>query len=64
MDIRDVVREAARRGVHIDRIDEEIIQPSILSDDQKAALWLYAWSCQSPRRQHDEAATYLIAVMA
>lgn len=43
----------------VDTIDQELIQPTSLSDDQKAALWLYAWSHLSRRRQIAEVRTYL-----
>ena len=30
-------------GASLDRVDSELIVPSRLSPDQKAAVWLYAW---------------------
>ena len=32
-------------------IEDEIIDPSWLSDDAKSALWLDAWSCVDSRAQ-------------
>lgn len=39
-----------REGETFDRIEDEINATS-LDDDQKSALWLYAWSCQSGAQQ-------------
>ncbi len=43
------VRRRMSRGGSVDDVDAEIIEPSGLSADEKAALWLYAWS-YVPRR--------------
>lgn len=42
-------------GASLDKVEEEIIEPSDLSDDQKAALWLYAWSHLSAGEQRLQA---------
>lgn len=39
-----------RQGETFDRIEDEI-NASAFDDDQKSALWLYAWSCQSGAQQ-------------
>lgn len=54
-DLRETIAQAVRDRVHIDDVDETIIEPSGLTRDQKAALWLYAWSLQRPRVQRREA---------
>lgn len=38
-------------GETFDRIEDEINQDTVLDDEQKAALWLFAWSCQSGAHQ-------------
>lgn len=38
-------------GETFDRIEDEINQDAVLDDEQKAALWLFAWSCQSGAHQ-------------
>lgn len=43
------VRRRMSRGGSVDDVDADIIEPSDFSADQKAALWLYAWS-YVPRR--------------
>ena len=45
--------------VKADDADNEIIQPSSLRGDQKAALWLYAWSLMDPNEQRRAARDYL-----
>jgi hypothetical protein len=42
-------------GASLDEVEEEIIEPSDLSDDQKSALWLYAWSYLSAAEQRTQA---------
>jgi hypothetical protein len=46
-------------GISLDRIEADVIEPSGLSEDRKAALWLYAWSFKEGREQRDEASRYL-----
>ncbi len=47
--VRADVRRHMSHGGSVDDVDAEIIEPSGLSADEKAALWLYAWS-YVPRR--------------
>ena len=52
---KDVARRMSRGGT-VDDVDAEIIEPSDFSADEKAALWLYAWSyvpCRAQRRSAD-----------
>ena len=46
---RTAVRLHMSRGGSVDDVDAEIIEPSEFSAEEKAALWLYAWS-YVPRR--------------
>jgi hypothetical protein len=42
----DLQREIAnrlRRGEPLTRVEDEVIRPSSVTDDAKAALWLYGW---------------------
>ena len=45
------VRRHMSRGGSVDDVDAEIIEPSDFSADEKAALWLYAWSYVPGRMQ-------------
>jgi hypothetical protein len=51
--LRDEVTDAVRFGRHLDEIDAEMIRSAPVSDDAKAALWLWAF-CQLSR--HDQCA--------
>jgi hypothetical protein len=48
---RTDVRRRMSRGGSVDDVDAEIIEPSMLSTNEKAALWLYAWSYVPARMQ-------------
>jgi hypothetical protein len=45
------VHRRMSRGGSVDDVDAEIIEPSGFSADEKAALWLYAWSYVPGRMQ-------------
>ena len=62
MRFQDRIKTRMARGGTIDDIDAEIIEPSDLSADQKAALWLYAWSHVSRRKQRRSAEVHLSLV--
>jgi hypothetical protein len=47
------------RGGSVDEVDAEIIEPSGFSADEKAALWLYAWSYVPRRTQRKSAELHL-----
>ena len=53
------VRRRMSRGGSVDDVDAEIIEPSGFSTDEKAALWLYAWSYVPPRMQRRWAERHL-----
>jgi len=48
-----------RRGDAFTAIEEEVIEPSPLSDAEKSALWLYGWSFVDWRRQRREAIAHI-----
>jgi hypothetical protein len=48
---------AAGRG--LSEVEDELIDPAALSTDEKAVLWLLAWSMQSPSRQHAEVEAHI-----
>ena len=53
------VRRHMTRGGSVDDVDAEIIEPSGVSADEKAALWLYAWSFVPRRAQRKSAELHL-----
>jgi len=62
MQARHEIDAALRRGESFSVIEEEVIERCALSDDQKSALWLYAWSFVDPRVQRREARAHLSLV--
>jgi hypothetical protein len=57
--ILDEIRGRMRHGDSIDDVDLELIERSGLSRDEKAALWLYAWSFVPRRAQRASAELHL-----
>jgi hypothetical protein len=57
--ILDDIRQRMRHGDSIDDVDFELIERSGLSPDEKAALWLYAWSFVPRRKQRASAELHL-----
>lgn len=53
------IRARMRHGDSIDDVDLELIERSGLSQDEKAALWLYAWSFVPRRAQRASAELHL-----
>jgi hypothetical protein len=43
------------RGATFDDVEEGVINPASFSDDEKAALWLFAWSFIPLGKQRYEA---------
>ena len=57
--IQGEIQTRMRRRGSIDAVHAELIEPSGLSDDEKAALWLYAWSHLPHRTQRRSAELHL-----
>ena len=45
-------------------MEDELIEPSRLSDEAKSALWLYAWSFVDARAQRREAHAHIAQIAA
>ena len=48
-----------RAGRGLSDVEDELIDPAALSTDEKAALWLLAWSMQSPAHQRAEVEAHI-----
>ena len=46
-------------GRWLSDVENELIDPAPLSTDEKAVLWLLAWSMQSPSRQRAEVEAHI-----
>ena len=51
-----------RRGEPFSTIEDELIEPSRLSNDAKSALWLYGWSFVDRREQRREARAHIARI--
>jgi hypothetical protein len=49
-------------GRGLSAVEEELINPASLSADEKAALWLLAWSMLPPSRQLAEVEAHIEAL--
>jgi hypothetical protein len=50
-DIQRQVARAVRAGVGLEEIEELVIDPAPLDEEQKAALWLYAEALDGHRNE-------------
>ena len=48
-----------RAGRGLSEVEEELIDPAQLSTDEKAALWLLAWSMLPPAHQRAEVEAHI-----
>jgi hypothetical protein len=60
--LQERVAAMMRCGASLDRVECDVIEPCELSSDQKAGLWLYAWSFMETKEQRDTATHYLLNV--
>ena len=60
--LQERVAAMMRRGAPLEQVENQVIDPCELSSDQKAALWLYAWSFMERGEQRDRARRYLLHV--
>jgi hypothetical protein len=51
-------------GASFSSIEDDVIDTSDLSDDQKSALWLYGWSFVAPDAQRREAGAHIAQLAA
>jgi hypothetical protein len=51
-------------GASFSSIEDDVIDTSNLSDDQKSALWLYGWSFVAPDAQRREARAHIAQLAA
>jgi hypothetical protein len=52
------------RGATFDEVEESVINHAPFDNDEKAALWLFAWSFIPPGKQRYEANQHLRAIAA
>jgi hypothetical protein len=59
IELQAAIEAAMRGGQSLSTVEDEIIEPSRLSDEAKSALWLYAWSFVDWRAQRREARAHI-----
>jgi hypothetical protein len=64
MQLQEAIERGMRRGESFSTVEDEIIEPSGLSDEAKSALWLYAWSYVDWRAQRREANAHIARLAA
>jgi hypothetical protein len=60
--MQGAIEERMRRGESFSTVEDEIIEPSRISDEAKSALWLYAWSFVDWRAQRREAQAHIAQI--
>ena len=59
IELRREIDARMHQGESFSSIEDDVIDTSELSEDQKSALWLYGWSFVPPRAQRQEAAAHI-----
>ena len=62
MELQGAIEAGMRRGQSFSTVEDEIIEPSRMSDDAKSALWLYAWSFVDRGAQRREAYAHIAQI--
>jgi hypothetical protein len=57
--VQVAVRTWMLAGRGLGEVEEELIDPALLSADEKAVLWLLAWSMLSPSHQRAEVEAHI-----
>jgi hypothetical protein len=62
VELQGAIEAGMSRGKSFSTVEDEIIEPSPLSDEAKSALWLYAWSFVDRRAQRQEAYAHIARI--
>jgi hypothetical protein len=62
MELQGAIEAGMRSGESFSSVEDEIIEPSRLSDEAKSALWLYAWSFVDREAQRREACAHIAQI--
>ena len=62
MELQRAIDVGMRRGKSFSTVEDDIIEPSRLSDDAKSALWLYAWSFVDAGAQRRESYAHIAQI--
>ena len=64
VELRCEIDARMHRGASFSSIEDDVIDPSGLSEDQKSALWLYGWSFVALDAQRREACAHIAQLAA
>jgi hypothetical protein len=64
MELQGAIEAGMSQGESFSTVEDEIIEPSRLSDEAKSALWLYAWSFVDRSAQRREARAHIAQIAA
>jgi hypothetical protein len=64
VELRCEIDARMQRGASFSSIEDNVIDTSDLSEDQKSALWLYGWSFVAPDAQRREAHAHIAQLAA
>jgi hypothetical protein len=56
--LRERIDAMIGAGRPLERIESDVIDPAALSDEQRAVLWLYAWTCREGEGEHERRVPY------
>jgi hypothetical protein len=59
IDFQRAIDARMRSGASFSSVEDDLIEPSRLSDEAKSALWLYAWSFVDSQAQRREAYAHI-----
>jgi hypothetical protein len=59
IDLQRAIDTKMRGGATFSTVEDDLIEPSRLSDEAKSALWLYAWSFVGWQAQRREAHAHI-----
>jgi hypothetical protein len=59
IDLQRAIDARMRGGASFSSVEDDLIEPSRLSDEAKSALWLYAWSFVDSQAQRREAYAHI-----
>jgi hypothetical protein len=62
IDFQRAIDVRMRHGESFSTIEDELIEPSRLSNEAKSALWLYGWSFVDRRAQRREARAHIATI--
>ena len=59
--LQERIAMVMERGDSLDQVEQEVIAAADISGEQRAALWLYAWSFTNGSAQRHEASSRLLS---